>query len=511
MSRSSPTLRPRDALARALATSLTAATLAAIFALVSVVSSRAEGQLRRAGTADAGGAARVCPSLRTPDDGGHYVAPLDFAPPVPAVDGDDLLVLVNRSPRWVLAPGYAPRDLVDIRSMQRAAVESCVPPDRQCLRRDAAEAYRRLATAMRAAGHEPKVDSAFRGYRTQCNVFAKWAWRPGTAMGFCPATTASAIPGHSQHQLGTAMDLFTLDWTRRGAHFREGFGCSTGGRWLAENAWRFGFVLPYPLHPDYRREGSVCEARPEHRGRVDPRTGYKHEPWHFRFIGVENAASFHAAWLASGPASADEITLEQFLRRRLGTQDAIEPPVCEGCTCGDCATFEDTRGPCAGNAMHLTQTGAPRVSARSPTVVSARAQRVGESTVVTVTVRVMQEVLTQPPLSDDEGRVRYGQGESFLHRAAWAGAQPRGYPTLESTHRVGVALHSSGHEDFRWQSALTLAHREQSNNGYNMRIAAHAGEYDVTLVIEGIAPRATLSVAMMHNGQAVARQRVQVH
>src|SRR5690606_35092017 len=221
------------------------------------------------------------------------------------VDGDDLLARVNRSPAGALPHDYAPRDLVDVETLRPARPSQCVPPRKQCLRAEAAEGYRALAAAMREAGLRPYLFSAFRGYAVQCATFTRWAGRDG----FCDAATASAIPGHSQHQLGTTFDLVTRDWLEGGDRFREGFGCSPGGRWIAAHAHEHGFVLPYPLHPDYRREGSECAGRARgDESRIDPRTGYRYEPWHLRYIGRDNAMRFHRAWLASGPGTPGEIT-----------------------------------------------------------------------------------------------------------------------------------------------------------------------------------------------------------
>ena len=50
----------------------------------------------------------------------------------------------------------------------------------------------------------------------------------------------------------------------------ESFGDAKEGKWLAENAHRFGFILRYP------------------KGKEEI-TGYQYEPWHFRYIGIEAA------------------------------------------------------------------------------------------------------------------------------------------------------------------------------------------------------------------------------
>ena len=71
-------------------------------------------------------------------------------------------------------------------------------------------------------------------------------------------------PDHSEHQTGLAADILALDVSM------ERFGNSKQGRWLAQNAWHFGFILRYP-------EGK------EHI------TGIAYEPWHFRYIGQPHA------------------------------------------------------------------------------------------------------------------------------------------------------------------------------------------------------------------------------
>ena len=66
---------------------------------------------------------------------------------------------------------------------------------------------------------------------------------------------STAIPGHSEHQTGLAVDLNGPDETYA---------------WLAENCWDYGFILRYP---DDKIE----------------LTGIIYEPWHYRYVGVEAA------------------------------------------------------------------------------------------------------------------------------------------------------------------------------------------------------------------------------
>lgn len=445
---------------------------------------------------------RGCSRFLRPDGAGSFLAAEDVRPPVAPIDGDDLLALVNRSPRWVLASSYVPAELVDVRTMALTPSSVCRPPDHQCLRREAALALRHMMAAMRVDHHEPYVDSAYRSYDVQCTVFQMWAYRDHH--GFCNATVFSALPGHSQHQLGTAVDLFTRAWVYGGERFREGFGCSPGGLWIADHSWEHGFVLPYPLHPDYRQRGSTCAANPADLGRVDPRTGYKYEPWHIRYIGVENAARFHAAWLASGPGTANEITLEQWLRGRIGAQDAVEPPVCDGCACETCATFHDesqssVRGPCREPAVVLTARGEPVVAGVSPSVVDASVERIDARVIrVRAVVEVPLHTFTQPPIA--RAAEPFGEDQTIDHFVAVAGGIAHAYPLLPNSWRLSV----SAHEDRRyppWQTALVDASRDATGNGVNARIPASTGRVSLELRIEGLRSGASIDVALVRNQQ----------
>lgn len=87
------------------------------------------------------------------------------------------------------------------------------------------------------------------------------------------------VPGASEHQIGLALDIVcdhyvTLD---------EGFADTDAGKWLAENSYRFGFILRYPEGKEYI-------------------TGIDYEPWHFRYVGVEAATVI----------TQEGITLEEF-------------------------------------------------------------------------------------------------------------------------------------------------------------------------------------------------------
>ncbi len=88
-----------------------------------------------------------------------------------------------------------------------------------------------------------------------------------TELGFEATAEGTARPGHSEHHLGTAIDVRPIGAT----DVDQSFGETPTGQWLAENSWRHGFILSYPA------------------GAQDV-TCYKYEPWHFRYVGPELAA-----------------------------------------------------------------------------------------------------------------------------------------------------------------------------------------------------------------------------
>jgi LAS superfamily LD-carboxypeptidase LdcB len=189
----------------------------------------------------------------------NFLAPRDLK--ASFVDGDDLLALVNRSPQGALAPDYAPTDMVDVVKFQPRSPADC--EKYQCLRKEAAMAMKDLLAAMARAGVPGHIESVYRSYLAQCVTFQGWVKRSD----FCSAAEQSALPGHSQHQLGTTIDLFTAEWKASGETvFRQGFGCTKGGKWLVEHAWEHGFVFPYPIHPDDLHEKETCIPRGDHEG-----------------------------------------------------------------------------------------------------------------------------------------------------------------------------------------------------------------------------------------------------
>jgi D-alanyl-D-alanine carboxypeptidase len=165
---------------------------------------------------------------------------------------DPMLLYRVDKPR-ALPEGYAPADLVALDgtglSLSRAGHQ---------LREGAFRALKAMDAAARAEGITLLVSSSYRSYAYQVEVWNRGIQADGEA-----ETEASvARPGHSQHQLGTAIDFGSIT---------DAFAKTKAGLWLKANARRFGFSLSYP-------EGQ------------SQATGYKWESWHYRYIGKSAAA-----------------------------------------------------------------------------------------------------------------------------------------------------------------------------------------------------------------------------
>jgi D-alanyl-D-alanine carboxypeptidase len=127
-----------------------------------------------------------------------------------------------------------------------------------------------MAEAARAAGAPIGVVSGFRSHTQQQTTFDYWV----SVGGYEQALRTSARAGHSEHQLGTALD-FTSE--AGGAPWEHPDWATTpAGAWMAANAWRYGFVMSYPA-------GRFAE------------TGYDYEPWHYRYVGRDLAAAIAAS------------------------------------------------------------------------------------------------------------------------------------------------------------------------------------------------------------------------
>jgi LAS superfamily LD-carboxypeptidase LdcB len=165
-------------------------------------------------------------------------------------------------PMYRLPSSYVPTTLTWITTQAVASSTKGV----FMLRRSAARALRSMFLAAREEEVQLRIISAYRSYQTQKTTFAYWVEQSGLRL----ARKYSAIPGHSEHQLGTAVDLGTLG---AGAPWGSAsFATSPTAIWLTENAYKFGFVRSYPAGA--KRVALSC---------------YGSEPWHWRYVGLNLA------------------------------------------------------------------------------------------------------------------------------------------------------------------------------------------------------------------------------
>lgn len=193
--------------------------------------------------------------------------------PLPACRYDDILTTPRAYRDWSITlvdtilrvpKGYVPPDLVPVSQAGIAGKGQ--------VRAVMIDDLRAMSEAAAAANSGIGVHSAYRSYATQQAVFASWV----DVYGRSKALKLSARPGHSEHQLGLAIDFrsdpvdpSTLSGT---------WAATPAGKWMKAHGWQYGFVMSYP------------------KGKLDV-VCYAFEPWHYRYVGRDLAARIHASGL----------------------------------------------------------------------------------------------------------------------------------------------------------------------------------------------------------------------
>ena len=119
-------------------------------------------------------------------------------------------------------------------------------------------------------------DSGYRNYEYQENVLNYYVKKDG----YENALKKVSLPGTSEHHTGLAIDIAIFN---DGKYIDDITGKEEPIVFLHNNAYRYGFILRYP-----KGKESI--------------TGYKYEPWHFRFVGLELAKELYEK----------DITLEEY-------------------------------------------------------------------------------------------------------------------------------------------------------------------------------------------------------
>ncbi len=148
---------------------------------------------------------------------------------------------------------YIPNDLVDISGSIKTINNTSI-----CLSHPAASQLIVMARDMAKLGLKLSVNSGFRSYDEQKALHENYAPIAKTVK-----YPLVAPPGKSEHQLGLAIDV--------ASEFSPGkFATSAESAWLHDHAYLYGFLISYPEHEEEK-------------------TGFMYEPWHLRYVGIENA------------------------------------------------------------------------------------------------------------------------------------------------------------------------------------------------------------------------------
>ena len=148
------------------------------------------------------------------------------------------------------------------------------------------DAAKEMLADAKKAGLHIDICSAYRSVERQEQVFGEsMKERVKDGMSYWDAFNETAlnvaIPGTSEHALGLALDLISNQYTE----LDERQETTAEAKWLKENCHKYGFILRYP---------------PEKTNI----TGIIYEPWHYRYVGVEDATEI----MKLG------ITLEEYLQ-----------------------------------------------------------------------------------------------------------------------------------------------------------------------------------------------------
>lgn len=163
-------------------------------------------------------------------------------------------VLVNKY--YSLGEDYVPLNLETINSKYSSGSKK--------MESSARIAFEAMAKDARLEGYTIRAVSTYRSYSYQKSLYSNYVKNDGIEA----ADTYSARAGFSEHQTGLAVDVDNarVSYTS--------FGETKEFDWMLENAYKYGFILRYTKDNEFI-------------------TGYKDEPWHYRYVGVEIATYIH--------------------------------------------------------------------------------------------------------------------------------------------------------------------------------------------------------------------------
>ena len=170
------------------------------------------------------------------------------------------MVLVNHTHK--LADGYTI-------TTKKCGSSTAINKD---LQTEAAAAFFAMQAAAAKDGVDIRMQSGYRSVDYQTKLYnnkTQYYRDQGCSEADARAKAATIVnpPGYSEHATGLAADLNTPEHTS----LDEGFENTAAFRWLCQHAVEYGFILRYPKEAE-----AVTEIT--------------YEPWHWRYVGPENAA-----------------------------------------------------------------------------------------------------------------------------------------------------------------------------------------------------------------------------
>lgn len=190
-----------------------------------------------------------------------------------AINADDegYFKLVNKVS--TIDENYKPENIV----IPNVGITKDRSNEQNFVRSDIADDVEAFLEAAKAAGHEIFLSSGYRSYNLQSIFYNNDLQSNGGI-----ETGYVAAPGTSEHQLGLAIDLTSHNVN---LELTDDFENTPEGKWALENAYKYGFILRYKADKEEI-------------------TGYKYEPWHYRYIGDKDISKL---------CHDKDITLEELL------------------------------------------------------------------------------------------------------------------------------------------------------------------------------------------------------
>jgi D-alanyl-D-alanine carboxypeptidase len=187
------------------------------------------------------------------DEKRYFPLMLEKNPGCDVINPASLTVVINKK-HCTKDTKWKPANLVDV--------------DGYLIREEAADPLRKMMTDATAAGVNFELVSTYRSIEDQQTIYDERAEAGSTG----DVDSTSARAGYSEHHTGLAVDVKIADCAL------NCFGTTRRYAWLQANAANYGFIERYP--------NSLGEI-----------TGYVHEPWHWRYVGVETAKDMKAKGL----------------------------------------------------------------------------------------------------------------------------------------------------------------------------------------------------------------------